>query len=169
MHSANSFVDESVQVFWPRILFRLFCVVIPCGILIFSVIYPEIKRVYFSVKAGQGYVIAILFFCTGTIVWTCLIFLKLVIYPECVTVQMVFPFSKYKRVNYVWSSIADITEHRWLLLGKVLVLHRADGVAHGIIWLSGWRHSKRLKKVLMERLQENGGRYIEAPLFPNKE
>lgn len=160
MHSINSHVNEGTLVFWPKALFRLLFVAVPVGAYSALLIYSELTRVYFSVKAGNGYVAVVILFCGGIAVWIQLACRKVIIYPECLTLQQTFPF-KNVGTNYVWSSIADITEHDWFLLGKVLTFHRATGEKYGALWLSGWRHSRKLKQALQEKLQENGGGFEE--------
>lgn len=166
MRSINSSAVEKDLTFRPKILFRLLYVIIPCIALVAGLIYQEKTRVHASPKVGQGYIVAIAIFSIGIFVGAFLICRKVIVYPECLSIIFVFPYQQ--RENYTWKAIGDVTEKYLLFIGKVFVLHRVGGEKHGVFWLSGWRHSRELKRALIEKVQENGGRYIKEPFLPIK-
>lgn len=170
MNSESSSAAAEATKIYPKLLCRLFYVWIVCAPMVIYALDYEHSLPPGSLCEGKGYVGAL---CAGTLgmLFTYIVLLrKLILRDDGYIVKTAkIPFSSpsnaEKSKGYMESEevkfdqISLVEEIRCVFWGTVLLFNDRNSKEKHLLWVSGWRHSKRLKEALIQRVLQNNGEY----------
>lgn len=176
MNSESSSAAAEATKIYPKLLRRLFYVWIVIAPMVMYELHYEYTVASGSTAEGKGYVAAL---CAGTLgmLFSYIVLLrKLILRDDGYIVKTArIPFSSpskaEKSKGYMESEevkfdqISLVEEIRCVFWGTVLLFDDRNSKEKHLLWVSGWRHSKRLKEALVQRVLQNNGEYEKVRLW----
>ncbi len=176
MNSESSSAAAEVTNIYPKPIWRLFYVWIVCAPMVTYALDYEHSLPPGSLCEGRGYVAAL---CAGTLgmLFSYIVLLRKLILRDdgyiVKTARIPFssPINAEKSKGYMESEevkfdqISLVEEIRCVFWGTVLLFDDRNSKEKHLLWVSGWRHSKRLKEALVQRVLQNNGEYEKVRLW----
>ena len=176
MNSESSSAAAEVTKIYPKLLRRLFYVWIVIGPMVMYELHYEYTVASGTHVEGMGYVYALGCVTLGMYFSYIVLLRKLILRDDGYIVKTAkIPFSSpsnaEKSKGYMESEevkfdqISLVEEIRCVFWGTALLFDDRNSKEKHLLWVSGWRHSKRLKEALVQRVLQNNGEYEKVRLW----
>lgn len=176
MHSRNMSAAAEVTKIYPKLLRRLFYVWIVIAPMVIYELHYEYTVASGTLVEGMGYVYVLGCVTLGMYFSYIVLLRKLILRDDGYIVKTaIIPFSSpskaEKSKGYMESKevkfdqISLVEEIRCVFWGTVLLFDDRNSKEKHLLWVSGWRHSKRLKEALVQRVLQNNGEYEKVRLW----
>lgn len=170
MNSESSSAAAEVTKIYPKLLRRLFYVWIVIAPMVIYELHYEYTIASGTLVEGMGYVYVLGCVTLGMYFSYIVLLRKLILRDDGYIVKTArIPFSSpsnaEKSKGYMESEevkfdqISPVEEIRCVFWGTVLLFDDRNSKEKHLLWVSGWRHSKRLKEALVQRVLQNNGEY----------
>lgn len=170
MNSESSSAAAEATKIYPKLLRRLFYVWIVIGPMVMYELHYEYTVASGTHVEGMGYVYALGCVTLGMYFSYIVLLRKLILRDDGYIVKTAkIPFSSpskaEKSKGYMESEevkfdqISLVEEIRCVFWGTVLLFNDRNSKEKHMLWVSGWRHSKRLKNALIQRVLQYNGEY----------
>ena len=171
MRSKNSCAPDATYTFYPKFLRHFLPFAVPFGLFVGWLIMAEVNSAPHAAKKGAGYFLAPVLVVAAfqCIFW--LINQKIVITSSFIRIEPIFLKNREADsivgagCSYEWQKIAVLKQRS--TGGRDFQFYTADGELYGTISCSSWRHSKKLKALIRERVQQHGGKFEQEPPPPH--
>ena len=176
MNSESSSAAAEVTKIYPKLLRRLFYVWIVIAPMVIYELHYEYTVASGTLVEGMGYVYVLGCVTLGMYFSYIVLLRKLILRDDGYIVKTAkIPFSSpsnaEKSKGYMESEevkfdqISLVEEIRCVFWGTVLLFDNRNSKEKHLLWVSGWRHSKRLKEALVQRVLQNNGEYEKVRLW----
>lgn len=176
MNSESSSAAAEATKIYPKLLRRLFYVWIVIGPMVMYELHYEYTVASGTHVEGMGYVYALGCVTLGMYFSYIVLLRKLILRDDGYIVKTArIPFSSpsnaEKSKGYMESKevkfdqISLVEEIRCVFWGTALLFDDRNSKEKHLLWVSGWRHSKRLKEALVQRVLQNNGEYEKVRLW----
>lgn len=176
MNSESSSAAAEATKIYPKLLRRLFYVWIVIGPMVMYELHYEYTVASGTHVEGMGYVYALGCVTLGMYFSYIVLLRKLILRDDGYIVKTAkIPFSSpsnaEKSKGYMESEevkfdqISLVEEIRCVFWGTALLFDDRNSKEKHLLWVSGWRHSKRLKEALVQRVLQNNGEYEKVRLW----
>ena len=176
MNSESSSAAAEVTKIYPKLLRRLFYVWIVIAPMVIYELHYEYTVASGTLVEGMGYVYVLGCVTLGMYFSYIVLLRKLILRDDGYIVKTAkIPFSSpsnaEKSKGYMESEevkfdqIGLVEEIRCVFWGTVLLFDDRNSKEKHLLWVSGWRHSKRLKEALVQRVLQNNGEYEKVRLW----
>lgn len=176
MNSESSSAAAEVTKIYPKLLRRLFYVWIVIAPMVIYELHYEYTVASGTLVEGMGYVYVLGCVTLGMYFSYIVLLRKLILRDDGYIVKTArIPFSSpsnaEKSKGYMESKevkfdqISLVEEIRCVFWGTVLLFDDRNSKEKHLLWVSGWRHSKRLKEALVQRVLQNNGEYEKVRLW----
>lgn len=176
MNSESSSAAAEVTKIHPKLLRRLFYVWIVIAPMVIYELHYEYTVASGTLVEGMGYVYVLGCVTLGIYFSYIVLLRKLILRDDGYIVKTAkIPFSSpsnaEKSKGYMESEevkfdqISLVEEIRCVFWGTVLLFDDRNSKEKHLLWVSGWRHSKRLKEDLIQSVLQNNGEYEKVRLW----